>query len=94
MNMIRCDQRPHAGMWVGDHPVQVQAVTKIRHYCKVFWKLPCPLTACSVFEGYRNLQPLHIDTTFCSADRGKVEEDVQAVMKSIWPGVKVSFLYR
>lgn len=94
VNEVRCNQRPHAEIWAEDHPVQAQAVTIIRHYCKVFWSFPYPLTAWSVFKGYKNLQHLQIDTTTSPVDRGKVEEDVQAVMRSICPSAKVSFLYR
>lgn len=94
VNEVRCDQRPHAEIWAKEHSVQAQAVNTIRQYCKVFWKFPYPVTAWSVFGGYRNLQHLHIDTTFCPVDRSKAEEDVQVVMKTICPGVKVSFWYR
>jgi len=94
VNEVRCNHRPHAEIWAEDCPVQAQAVTQIHHYCKVFWKFPYPLTAWSAFGGYKNLQHLQIDTAFCPVDRDKVEEDVQAVMKTICPGMKVSFLHR
>jgi hypothetical protein len=37
--------QPHPKIWAEDHHIHAQAVTSIRHYRKVFWKFPYPLTA-------------------------------------------------
>ena len=93
LNEVRCDQRWQAENWAESHPLQAQAVTVIRHYCKIFWNFPYPLTACSVFEGYGNLQHLYINTTFRPADRTRTEDEVSGLLETLCPRAKVSFLY-